>query len=124
MSGRNVLLDTNVVLYLLKGDDALEALLQGSTVFLSVITKVELLSHPALDRKGEQVIRELLAAVKLMEFTPEIQERTIQLRRRTKLKLPDAAIAATAAFLGVQLITADKQFVKLKEEQEVLLVER
>ncbi|MCC6939928.1 MAG: PIN domain-containing protein [Flavobacteriales bacterium] len=67
MSGRNVLLDTNVVLYLLKGDDALETLLQGSTVFLSVITKVELLSHPSLDRKGEQVIRELLAAVKLME---------------------------------------------------------
>lgn len=124
MSGRNLLLDTNVVLYLLKGDDELEALLQGSTVFLSVITKVELLSHPALDRKGEQVIRELLNAVKLMEFTPEIQERTIQLRRRTKLKLPDAAIAATAAFLGVQLITADKQFVKLKAEQEVLLVER
>jgi predicted nucleic acid-binding protein len=117
-------LDTNVVLYLLKGDDELEALLQGSTVFLSVITKAELLSHPALDRKGEQVIRELLNAVKLMEFTPEIQERTIQLRRRTKLKLPDAAIAATAAFLGVQLITADKQFVKLKAEQEVLLVER
>lgn len=124
MSGRNLLLDTNVVLCLLKGDDELEALLQGSTVFLSVITKVELLSHPALDRKGEQVIRELLNAVKLMEFTPEIQERTIQLRRRTKLKLPDAAIAATAAFLGVQLITADKQFVKLKAEQEVLLVER
>ena len=124
MSGDSVLLDTNIVLYLLKGDDELEALLQDATVFLSVITKVELLSHPALDDAGERIIRDLLDQAKLMEFTGPIQERTILFRREFKMKLPDAAIAATAAFLGVRLVTADKRFTRLKDELNVLLVER
>ena len=119
-----MLLDTNIILYLLKGDDKLEALLQGATVFLSVITKVELLSHPDLDKAGEQVIRDVLIQTKLMEFTTPIQERTILLRRRYNLKLPDAAIAATAAFLNVRLVTADKKFAKLTDELEMLLIER
>ncbi len=124
MSGDSVVLDTNIVLYLLKGDDKLEALLQGANVFLSVITKVELLSHPDLDEAGEQVIRELLQNVKLMEFTSTIQERTVLLRRQFKMKLPDAVIAATAAFLNIRLITADKKFARLKDELDVLLIER
>ncbi len=111
MSGDSVVLDTNIALYLLKGDDKLEALLQGANVFLSVITKVELLSHPDLDEAGEQVVRDLLQHVKLMEFTSTIQERTVLLRRQFKMKLPDAVIAATAAFLNIRLITADKKFV-------------
>jgi len=37
---------------------------------------------------------------------------------------PSAVIAATAAFLNVQLVTADKQFTKLKDELSVLLFER
>jgi len=124
MSGDSVVLDTNIVLYLLKGDDKLEALLQGANVFLSVITKVELLSHPDLDEAGEQVIRELLQNVKLMEFTSTIQERAVLLRRQFKMKLPDAVIAATAAFLNIRLITADKKFARLKDELDVLLIER
>lgn len=59
-----------------------------------------------------------------MEFVPAIQDRTVDLRKRHKLKLPDAAIVATADFLNVQLITADKRFAKLKDELPVLLIER
>ncbi|MCB9182671.1 MAG: type II toxin-antitoxin system VapC family toxin [Flavobacteriales bacterium] len=124
MSGPSLVLDTNIVQYLLNGDDELEALLQDSTVFISVITKVELLSRPDLDANGEEVIRALLGQVKVMEFTHVIQERTIVLRRKYRMKFPDAVIAATAAFLSLQLVTADSRFAKLKDEIDVLLVER
>lgn len=124
MSGTNVLLDTNIVLYLLNGSDELEHLLQDTNIFISVITKVELLCHPALDVQGELVIHELLAQTTVMEFIPAIQDRTVDLRKRHKLKLPDAVIAATAHFLNIQLITADKRFAKLKDELPVLLIER
>lgn len=89
-----------------------------------MITKVELLSHPGLDEAAEKVIGELLDQANVMEFSNVIQKRTIQLRRKYKMKLPDAVIAATAAFLNVQLITADKQFAKLKDELFILLIER
>lgn len=89
-----------------------------------MITKVELLSHPGMSEVGEKVIRELLDRSKVIEFSNVIQERTILLRRKFKMKLPDAVIAATAAFLNVQLVTADKQFAKLKDELSVLRFER
>ena len=45
-------------------------------------------------------------------------------RRKYKLKLPDAAIAATAAWLNAQLVTADEKFARLGAEVSVLLYER
>jgi predicted nucleic acid-binding protein len=50
-----------------------------------------------------------------------IQDRAVDLRMRHRLKLPDAVIAATAAHLGIPVITADKVFDKLKAECEVVL---
>ena len=124
MSGPSLVLDTNIVQYLLNGDDELEHLLQGTTVFGSVITKIELLSRPGLDTEGEAIVRDLLDQSKVMEFSSVIQERTIVLRRKHRIKLPDAVIAATAAFLNAQLVTADVRFAKLKDDIELLLIER
>ena len=43
MSGNNVLLDTNIVLYLLNGEETLIPLLEEKNLFLSFITQLELL---------------------------------------------------------------------------------
>jgi len=51
------LLDTNIILYLLGGRLA-EPLPKGNS-FVSVITEIELLSYPDLDRQTEQKIRDL-----------------------------------------------------------------
>ena len=44
MSGINYVVDTNIILYLLKGDKWLSAMLEGNNVIISVITEIELLS--------------------------------------------------------------------------------
>lgn len=124
MSGTRVLLDTNIVLYVLNGDEQIAELIQGSDVYLSVITRVELFSKGKMDEEEKDAIAKFIADGKLVQFGPEIQERTIALRQRFKLKLPDAAIAATASYLGVQLITSDTTFSKLADEIAVLIVER
>jgi len=118
------LLDTNIIQYLLNGDDELAELLQGTTVFVSVISKIELLSRKDIDERGEKIILDLLGHAKLMELTSVIQERTIRLRRKHRIKLPDAVIAATASFLNARLVTADKRFARLSDEIDVLLIER
>lgn len=72
MSGRRLLLDTNAVVALLRGEGGLEASLRSAQwVGISII------------------------------------------RRETKLKLPDAIVAATALARDAMLVTADGDFAKV-----------
>ena len=41
MNGNNLFLDTNIILYLLNGDQTLADLLDGKKLYISVITELE-----------------------------------------------------------------------------------
>jgi len=99
-------LDTNAVLFLL-GGQLVEALPEGQ-YFASVITEIELLSYPSLAVGEERQIRELLSEITLVELTEEVKEASITLRRKHRLRLPDAIIAATADTLNAELFTNDR----------------
>ena len=51
----------------------------------------------------------------IIDINPVIKSYTIEFRKKYKLKLPDAIIAATAQFLNIPLVTADKSFNKINE---------
>ena len=53
-------------------------------------------------------------------FNHDIKEITIEIRRRYRLKVPDAIIAASAFYAKLPLLTADKGFQKLEEVDVVL----
>jgi predicted nucleic acid-binding protein len=124
MSGDSVVLDTSVAIDILGGDERAAALVQGALVYVSVITRVELLSVAKPRTHSPEAAIAFLADCKVVQFTDEIQDTTIRLRKAYKLKLPDAAIAATAAWLNARLITADESFSKIGKEVAVLLYER
>jgi predicted nucleic acid-binding protein len=102
------LLDTNMVLYLL-ADRLANPLPQGE-YFVSVITEIELLSYPSLTEDEEQKIQTFLEDIVLIELSRDIRSATIDLRRKTGLKLPDAIIAATAIAINAKLLTNDRVF--------------
>ena len=102
------LLDTNTVLYLL-ADRLAHPLPQGE-YFVSVITEIELPSYPSLTEDEEQKIQAFLEDIVLIELSRDIRSTTIELRRKTGLKLPDAIIAATALTINAKLLTNDKVF--------------
>jgi predicted nucleic acid-binding protein len=60
MSGKEILVDTNIVLYLLNGSDDIEKILQGKDVYLSFMTELELIGYKGNTPKQEQQISELL----------------------------------------------------------------
>jgi predicted nucleic acid-binding protein len=101
------LLDTNAVLYLLGG--RLTEPLPPGEYLVSVITEMELLSYPSLDRKSEKQIRDFLSEVAVIGLTQDVEERAVQLRRQERLKLPDAIVAATALVFEAELLTSDKK---------------
>jgi predicted nucleic acid-binding protein len=56
-----------------------------------------------------------------IEIIPQVKEITITLKKKYKLKLPDAVIAAKAIFLEIPFITCDKDFSKIEELELFLL---
>lgn len=112
MNGIDFLADTNAVIYLLSGNNCMKPYLQ-KTLAVSVISFMELLSFPGITGDEEKMIRQFLSMRKIIQIDKDIMEKTIQLRREYKIKLPDAIIAATALILEIPLISADTGFCKI-----------
>jgi len=115
MNGKEILIDTNIVLYLLKGNDTLVEMLQGKEPYLSFITELELVGFQGVSSKEEKQINELLNDCLIVSLNSSIKKEYVELRKKYRLKLADAIIAATAITLNIPLITSDKQFAIVKE---------
>lgn len=114
MNGNNYLLDTNIILYLLGGDKVLADILNTKAPYVSYITEMELLGSPQITSVEQKKIEKFLSACFIIEMNLHIKQSAILIRRNTGLKLPDSIIAASAEYLGILLLTADKDFNKLK----------
>ena len=115
MSGNNIILDTNIVLYLLDGDEVLVEYLQDKTFYLSLVNEMELLGFKDITEDEEIVIKFFLDDCSVVDINQGIKDIAIKLRKTYSIKLPDAIVAATAIFLGIPLISADKHFDKISE---------
>ena len=107
MSGNSVVLDTNIVLYLLNGDQVLSELLNQKKLYLSFISQLELLGFKGITLKQQIEIGKFIQDCIVIDI---IKKEVISLRRNTRLKLPDCIVIATARFLSLPLITSDADF--------------
>ncbi len=117
MSGSKLLVDTNIIIYLLSGDQTLAELLDGKTIYVSFVTQLELLSYSALSHEEEEQIADLLSQCVIIDINLPIKEEVIRIRKLYQLKLPDSIIAATATYLDLPIITADQAFQKVTDLQ-------
>ena len=121
MNGNNLLLDTNIIIYALKGLANVRPYFD-SKPYISEITEIEILGVKDIDEK-EMTIRETaIEFCTIMPLTNKIKLRTIAIRRKIKIAIPDSIIAATAIENGFTLVTADKGFKRIKE-LSLLLIE-
>ncbi|SFU08186.1 hypothetical protein SAMN04489724_3782 [Algoriphagus locisalis] len=123
MNGNNLLLDTNIILYLLSGDPIVADFLSKKTVFVSFITELELLGYDGLTPEGLKIVENLLDDTTIIDLNSSIKKHVVKLRKSYRIKLPDAIIAATAFYLNIPLMTADKHLSKVKE-LNILLYEK
>ncbi|MCU0335880.1 MAG: type II toxin-antitoxin system VapC family toxin [Chitinophagaceae bacterium] len=120
MNGVDFLADTNVLLYLLSGNPVVSDFLD-SRLAISEITMLELLGVKDITAERLQIRQALVKNTRLVYLNDEIRSLTISLRQQCKVKLPDALIAATAQWLQVPLLTADRDFAKLPRLQLLLI---
>ncbi len=117
MTGIKFLLDTNIVIGLLKGHKAVLQLLEQKDCLLSEcavsqITRMELLSYPLLTHDEENKINQFLSAISVLLLDQVIEQTSIKYRRKQGGKLPDAIIAATALNYHLKLLTLDKKMLQ------------
>ena len=109
MSGKIFLLDTNILVYALKGLETVKPYFNGS-VFISVISEVELIGVKGLKEKELKIRETLIDFCTVIPFTNSIKNKAIEIKQQSIVKFPDAVIAATAITEGYTLVTADKGF--------------
>jgi len=100
-----ILFDTNILIDYLNGiEKAQTELNRFSDKHISRITWLEVLAG-ARDESEASVLYSFLRTFKLQEIDHQVCELTLEIRRESSLKLPDAIILATARNLGCQLAT-------------------
>lgn len=113
MNGISIVSDTNPLIYLLNGSIKAAEYLDGKQVQISVISELELYGKRGLTEDEISEINLLTNSCFVAELNDGIKIQTKKLLQGTKIKLPDAIIAATALYLDLPLLTFDSDFVRI-----------
>jgi predicted nucleic acid-binding protein len=108
MGPLGALIDSNIIIDFLLGiPEADIELGKYSDRRVSVVTWIEVLAGA---KPHETIpVRNFLKTFQQLPITDEIAEKTVIIRKQTRLKLPDAVILATAETHGLLLVTRNTQ---------------
>ncbi len=120
MRNERVVIDTNILLYILAGDEKAHGLVKGRDVVLSAMVRMEAMVYHGAVPGHLDMVQRFIDRCALEEIHRGIQDRAVAIRTDHKLKLPDAIIAATAVHLGLPLISADTIFSRISSELEFI----
>jgi len=83
---------------------------------ISVITKIEVLGFNLQSAEDYQIVVDFINDNMVYNLDESIINKTIELRKKYKIKLPDAIIAATALCNDLTIVSRNKDdFKKIKE---------
>jgi predicted nucleic acid-binding protein len=109
-------LDTAIAIDLLNGlpsSKSIKVKLEKAKVYVSIVTRIEMLSFPNITPEIESLIKHFLKSVQVVPLNRKVLRNTILLRRSKKLKIPDSIIAATALSLQATVVSRDDHFIRL-----------
>jgi len=109
--GIKYLWDTNIAIYYLqqkfppKTEKFIDDALVESEPAISVITEIELLCWKTATEKDLNVLYNFINLIKFFQLEKDIKLQTAEIRKSSRIKLPDAIIAATALCFDLTLLT-------------------
>ena len=68
-----VLIDTNISLYLLQGNEKVANLLDGNRIFASFVTEIEILGYSKITHEEESKIKEFLSEITVVGWNDVIR---------------------------------------------------
>ena len=121
MSGDSIVSDTSLIINLFNGNINVQQLITGRSLFISIISEIEVLSFPNITPKDKSLLKDFLFECYIIDIESAIKDITIEIRSKYKVKLPDTIIAATAMYFDMPLFTMDKGFSRITDLQAVIL---
>ena len=119
--GKRYLIDTNIIskysndLISEQGCLFLEDIFD-TEILISFITRIEVLVYNPSEASVKLTISSILEASFELSMSEEILLKTVEIRKKAKIKLPDAVIAATAIIHNLTLLSDNNSdFLKVGE---------
>lgn len=118
--------DTNIVIYFLQNqfpptlEYKIEAQLEEGIPCISAITEIELLCWRTEDNNDLKTLRNFINDALIIDLDKPVKYKTAEIRKKYKIKLPDAIIAATAVVYNLTLVTRNERDFKDIDEIKIL----
>lgn len=125
MNGRNILLDSNIIIFASKGRINIDKLFNCYDIFfISIITYIEIYGYEFENPAEKEIIDKLMKNIGLVNTNLDIAEKAITYRKIKKIKLPDAIILATCRCINAELLTDNTgDFLHIDKEVEIIAME-
>lgn len=95
--------------------DAISEWQSRGPLFISSVTRIEILALPKLTPMDLEKIKNYLQNFISIPLDDSLAETAALMKRTYNIELPDAVIAAVSAVKRLPLVTRDRQFQKIKE---------
>lgn len=122
MNGNKALLDSNVIIDASKGLISLNEIVeQYDNIYTSIICYIEVMGYNFDNEEEQAAIEKILQIIPIINLDKETADVAVNFRKKTKIKLPDALIVATAEKLSADLITSNiSDFKNLTDKIKIL----
>ena len=107
------LLDSNALIYAARPDARYAPFrlwVKHSAAVVSAISRVEVLGFTRLTVADARAFAAMFLLLPQLPITDAVLDQAVKIRQQTRLKTPDALVAATALVHGLELVTADSDF--------------
>jgi predicted nucleic acid-binding protein len=124
--GAKILIDTNIAIGYIGNSLSVQSMDRLDKVFnheyhISVVNKIELLGYPDLDSNEEDKFKLLINNAIIHPIDNKTIDKAIAIRKKHKIKLPDAFIAATCLVNGLSILTLNAKDFQNIEGLKVLI---
>ncbi|MDQ3021470.1 MAG: type II toxin-antitoxin system VapC family toxin [Bacteroidota bacterium] len=111
MTGKiNVILDSDILINYSKEEINLDHYFNDNEkVYISGITYMEIFGYEFESRREEELLTDIMEKIEMININEFIINKVIEIRKKFRIKLPDAIIYATASYLNADLITFNEE---------------
>ena len=123
MNGNSAVFDSNVIIDDSKGIVSINQIIDDYKLFyISIISYVEILGYDFTNNKEKTKIENILKNIPIINLELSIANIAIKYRKKSKIKLADSIILATAKSLNADLITRNtKDFLNIDNSVKIVV---